>query len=369
MGWIWREKPDGTQALAYPVYLAGALAALGLIAVLHRRLAPLPKQAATRANARGAEVSAVTGAAALASPVPNASRPASAASKSFRLAHKSVPVAVPAVSAESESFDAIDATLQPAETEEKKRRDPSRSNFAALPPAFEGESGPRTTLLGYRDPTADGNGPPSRAGAPPVVLLARGSLLPVFLLTSVDTSNPAAVLQFGLADDVTQHGSCRLRLGTHLLGKLAGRPMRGRLGLTVDTVLYPEGNQRPIAATAVEANALGSDIRPGLAATFVPTPAWAQTVPYLSDFATGFLGLLQSRAQERLAVGATGLTLQPSVPNEMQGSASQAGGQAINDFTRARLREIEDRYAAYYYIPAGTECWMQLDADFVAASP
>jgi hypothetical protein len=369
MGWIWREKPDGSRALAYPVYLAGALAALGLIAVLHRRLAPLPTQVAARTNARGAEVSAVTGAAALAAPVPNSARPATGASKSFRLAHQPAPVAVPTVNAESESFDAIDATLQPAEAEEKRRRDSAHSAFAALPPAFEGEGAPRTTLLGYRDPSADGNGPPPRPVTAPVVLLARGSLLPVFLLTSVDTSNPAAVLQFGLADDVVQHGSCRLRLGTHLLGKLGGRPMRGRLELKVDTVLYPEGTQRPIAATAVEANELGSDIRPGVAATFVPTPAWAQTVPYLSDFATGFLGLLQSRAQERLAVGSAGLTLQPSVPNEMQGSAGQAGAQAINDFTRSRLREIEDRYAAYYYIPAGTECWMQLDADFVAVSP
>jgi len=369
MTWIWREKPDGSRALGYPVYLAGALAALGLIGVLHRRLASLPAQAAARSSARGAEVRSVTGAAALAAPVPNLARPVSGASRSFRLAPSAAPAAAPGVGAESEPFDAIDATLQPGGTDAQLRRDRSRSDFAALPPALEGEGAPRTTLLGYRDPSADGGGPPPRTAGAPVVLIARGSLLPVCLLTSVDTSNPSAVLQFGLADDVVQHGSCRLRLGTHLLGKLAGRPMRGRLELTVDTVLFPEGTQRPIAATAVEANELGSDLRPGLAATFVPTPAWAHTVPYLSDFATGFLGLLESRAQERLAVGSAGLTLQPSVPNEMQGSASQAGAQAVNDFTRARLREIEDRYAAYYFIPAGTECWMQLDADFVAAAP
>ena len=369
MGWIWREKPDGSRALAYPVYLAGALAGLGIIALLHQRLAPLPAHAAARTNGRGAEVSAITGAAALAAPIPSPSRAVTGAGKSYRLAHQgAAPAAAPTVVPEGDSFDAIDATLKPAETEERRRQQ-AASSFGALPPAFEGEGAPHLALLGYRDPTADGSGQPVRAVTAPTVMLARGSLLPVFLLTSVDTSNPAAVLQFGVADDVMQHGSCRLRLGTHLLGKLAGHPLRGRLELTVDTVLYPDGAQRPMAATAVEANDLGSDIRPGLAATFVPQPAWAQTVPYLSEFATGFLGLLQSRAQERFAVGASGLTLQSSVPNEMQGSASQASAQAVTDFTRARLKEIEDRYAAYYFIPAGTECWMQLDSDFVAASP
>jgi len=194
-------------------------------------------------------------------------------------------------------------------------------------------------------------------------------LIPVFLLTTVDTSNPAAVLQFGLADDVEQHGRCRLRLGTHLLGKLSGRPMRGRLEMTADTVLFPDGSQRPIAATAVEADDLGAEIRPGLAAEFNPPPVWAQTVPYVSELATGFLGILSSRAQERLALGTSGLTLQPSVPGELQGSASQAGSQAVTDFTRARLKEIEDRYAAYYLIPAGTACWLQLDSDFTAPTP
>jgi hypothetical protein len=97
----------------------------------------------------------------------------------------------------------------------------------------------------------------------------------VYLLTTVDTSNPAAVLQFGVARDVWAHGQRRLRFGTRLLGKLAGRPMRERLALVADTVLYADGRQRPCSASAVEADEGGSDIRPGLAATFVPPPAWA----------------------------------------------------------------------------------------------
>jgi len=372
MGWIWREKPDGSRAFAYPVYLGGAIAALGLIAAIHSRLS-LPAAVASTGRAsgsgRGAEVGSITGAAALASPVPDSVRRLEPAERSYRLAKKTGAPVSAAAAATPESFDAIDATLRPAAAEagvEPGKRLPA---FSPLPPAFEGEAAPHSTLLGYRDPSADSGVTPPRVAAVATVVLPRGALIPVYLLTTVDTSNPAAVLQFGLADDVIQHGRCRLRLGTHLLGKLAGRPMRGRLELTAEAVLFPDGTQRPIAATAVEADDLGAQIRPGVAAEFIPQPGWAQTVPYVSELATGFLGILQSRAQERFAVGASGLTLQTSVPNEMQGSASQAGSQAITDYTRARLKEIEDRYAAYYLIPAGTACWMQLDSNFTLPMP
>ena len=41
----------------------------------------------------------------------------------------------------------------------------------------------------------------------------------------------------------------------------------------------------------------------------------------------------------------------------------QASAQAIQAFTQSRLKDIEQRYATYYLIPAGTACWLQLDRD------
>jgi hypothetical protein len=371
MNWIWREKSDGSRALAYPVYLASAIAAVAAIAALHARLTPGQPMSGTGrrgTGGRGAEVGAITSAAALAAPIPEETRPTELAARSYRLGKKEGGAPSPAA-ARPEPFDAIDATLRPVPALGQNGPPKDQPQFAALPPTGLGEGAPRPSLLSYRDPSADTAAVPPRAPSAPSLVLPRGSLIPVFLLTTVDTSNPAAVLQFAVADEVSQHGRCRLRLGTHLLGKLAGRPMRGRLDLSADTVLLPDGAQRPFAARAVEADDGGAQIRPGLAAQFVAPPGWTQTVPYVAELATGFLGILQSRAQERFAIGAGGLTLQSSVPGELQGAASQAGSQAIADFTRARLREIEERYAAYYFIPAGTACWLQLDSDFVSTSP
>jgi hypothetical protein len=223
-------------------------------------------------------------------------------------------------------------------------------------------------LLGYRDFAADAAAADPAAGASrddserAEFLLPRGTLICAYLLTTVDTSNPAAVLQFGAARTLVFHRRAQLPFGTRFLGKLAGPPARDRLNLAIDTVLFPEGAEIPIAASAVEADERGENLRPGLAADYFPPPAWAQLAPYVSDFATGALGLLESRAQRQFAVGLGG-TLTAGATDSLRPPLYQASGQAIEDFTAARLKEITQRYASYYLIPAGTACWLELEAD------
>ncbi|HEY3756109.1 MAG TPA: TrbI/VirB10 family protein [Opitutaceae bacterium] len=378
MEWIWREKPDGTRGLGYPVYLAGGLAAWGLIYLLHERLTPpsLPRAAPASAHHRGAEVASITGAAAMAAPVVEPEAPEGNDKRSYRLrsADRSERHAKRHASERADAtdgeIDAIGETLHPHAAAAAASR--SNDGFTALPPAFppeaEGEEharAPHPKLLDYRDPAADSDAPTRAAEAKLQLLLARGTLVPVYLLTTVDTSNPAAVLQFAVAEDVAAHGTCGLEMGTRLLGRFSGHPMRGRLSVIADTVQFPNGDHHPIQATAVEADPLGANIRPGLAAEYVPPPTFAQLAPYISDFATGFLGLLQTRAQQGVTLGLNGITLGSSVTNDAKGPAYQATAQAIGDYTHERLREYEERYAAYYLIPAGTACWMQLDADYV----
>jgi len=128
----------------------------------------------------------------------------------------------------------------------------------------------------------------------------------------------------------------------------------------------------PISATAVEADEGGSDIRPGLGAIYFPPPAWVQMAPYLSDVVTGYLGLLEARAQPQLSVGLGGLSVQTATAAaEPRAAAYQASAQALQDFTQARLKELGQRYASYYLVPAGTACWLQLetDLDLGAAEP
>jgi len=175
-------------------------------------------------------------------------------------------------------------------------------------------------------------------------------------------------LQFAAAGNLFFNHRLQIPFGTRFLGRLAGSPVRDRLNLSADEIVAPDGRELGISARAVEADDLGSDLRPGVAAQFIPPPAWAQLAPYVSDAVTGYLGLLQSRAQRQFVLGVGGLSLgggsaSASAPLE------QASAQAVQDFASARLKEVEERYASHYLIPAGTECWLQLDADLDLGNP
>jgi len=95
----------------------------------------------------------------------------------------------------------------------------------------------------------------------------------------------------------------------------------------------------------------------------IPSPEWVTLTPYASELFSGTMGILASRANSQVALGVNGVSVQASVPDGIRGSAYQASEQAIQDFTDARLKEMEERYAAYDVIPAGTVCCLQLNSD------
>jgi hypothetical protein len=194
-------------------------------------------------------------------------------------------------------------------------------------------------------------------------VVPKGTLMRACLLTTVDTSNPSAVIEFAVARDLVFNSRRQLDFGTRLLGRLSGRPMRGRLNLVADTVLYPDGMELPVSASAVEADDIGCNIHPGLPARHVPPPEWVTLSPYVSELFTGAMGLLASRATSQVNVGVNGLSVQASGPDGLRSPALQASEQAIQDFTQSRLKEMEERYAPYDLVPAGTACCLQLDSD------
>jgi hypothetical protein len=381
MNLFWREKKDGRRAPGYLLYLLGGASVVAAVLVLHGR-AGAPARPPPRRRGQAATVGAITQPAALMSPVQVAKKSeANPPEHSFRLRPASPAPPAATRSGSGGSFDAIDAALAAAPPLPAVEPVASDSPYAALPPALvpprpgreEGnpearlEKGQR--LLGYRDPTAEAMGAGARSAGPAVAepvgraSAPRGSLLHVILLTTVDTSNPSAVLQFGLVRSLVFHRRVLLPFGTRLLGRLAGHPQRDRLNLTAETILFPDGRELPVAAAAVEADETGANLRPGVAAQYFPPPPWVQLAPYLSDVVTGFLGLLESRAQSQFALGVGGLSLQSSNPATLRAPLAQASGQAIQDFTAGRLKEMEERYASYFLIPAGTEFWLQLEND------
>jgi hypothetical protein len=304
--------------------------------------------------------------------------------RSYRLEQRKEPAPTLPAPPASDEFDPIAAALAqmpsgdpeslagegaPRALDEKVagRQRPAGSSYPDLPPAFSTEPGAAAVrLLGYRDspagPAPDGT--VGGAAAPAQPSLPRGTLIEVYLLTTVDTSNPSAILEFASARTLEFHRRREIPFGTRFLGRLSGQPMRDRLNLAVATILYPDGRELPISASAVEADELGGDIRPGVGARYFPPPTWVQLAPYLSDVVAGYLGLLETRAQPQLSVGLGGLNVQTATAaSEPRTAAYQASAQALQDFTQARLKELGQRYASYYLIPAGTVCWLQLEAD------
>jgi hypothetical protein len=389
-----REKRDGRRAPGYLVYLLAGGAAFAAVAILHSRSGESrPPRVSTD---RGARVSPITRAASSISPVKVERKAAPSQERSFRLispgSADSRPPAGGAPPAR-DSFDAIGAALAGAPAGDAGRaagdsRAPldtaggnpaPASNFAALPPAFADEasrggapaskSNEHPELLGYRDPTADAlpglRGGLERELAPRAsgFVIPKGTLLRVCLLTTADTSNPSSVIQFGVASDLAFNRRRQLDFGTRLLGRLSGRPARGRLNLVADTILFPDGLELPVSAVAVEADDIGCNIQPGVAARHIPQPEWVTLTPYASELFTGTMGILASRANSQVAVGLNGVSVQTTLPDGIRGPAYQASEQAIQDFTDARLKELEERYAAYDVIPAGTACCLQLSSD------
>ena len=375
MGLFLREKSDGRSAPGYGLYLLGGLIVAAAVAFLHARAAGGRTAPPMLRRARASDVASITEPAAAIAPVKvNSTRRPSEylLSNPADTAEGEAPAKPGGDPVAPDSFDAITATLAPApgEGEPGNNRDGA---YASLPPSFatedptKGQTHPDESLQGYRDRSADPGGAAGAEPAPPAAgsayLVPRGTLIQAYLLTEVDTANPSAILQLAAARTLVFNHRSQLPFGTRFLGALSGPPMRDRLTVAVDTILYPNGLELPVRGSCVEAGDGGSDIRPGVGAYYLPPPVWAQAAPYISDVATGYLGLLESRAQPQVSLGAGSFSIQSSGAAMAQGPLYQASAQAIQAFTDARLKEIEQRYAAHYVIPAGTACWLQLGAD------
>ena len=383
-----REKPDGRLAPGYAAYLLGGIIVLAAVLLLHRRFATADL-ARGGARPRSSHLASITQPAVTMSRIDVESPPPPPETRSYRLEKRADRPPAPVAAASVEGFDPIAAAVaqrpadpgspvedgQPRALDEKGGGQPRpvASPYAELPPAFSNDPAPASgRSLEYRDPLAGSGsgGAKDLAGGGTVPAVPRGTLIPVYLLTTVDTSNPSAILQFAAARSLVLHRRREIPFGTRFLGKLSGPASRDRLNLSVATMLFPDGQELPISASAVEADETGGDIRPGLGACYFPPPAWVELAPYLSDVVTGYLGLLEARAQPQLSVGLGGVSVQAaSAAAEPRTAAYQASAQALQDFTQSRLKELEQRYASYYLVPAGTACWLQLEADWDPTGP
>lgn len=377
MGLFIREKSDGRRAPGYGIHLLGGCAAVAAVMAIHGRVVDRRWDSPPAHRARASEVSSITEAAAAITPVKVV--PKAGSSRYLAMdrggPQEKEPLERPGPGPGSPAaFNPIAAAL--AQGSEAAPAGASREPaFARLSPSFGPEvaakprESPSSLLLDYRDHSADpssvfpGDSRPEPPAVASIHIVPKGTLIQAYLLTEVDTANPSAILQFAAARTLVFNHRVQLPFGTRFLGSLSGPAMRDRLNVAVDTILYPDGLELPIRGSCVEADDGGSSIRPGVGARFLPPPAWVQVAPYFSDFATGYLGLLATRNQPQVTIGTGGFSVQSSGLASPQAQLFQASSQAIQGFAEARLKEIEQRYAAHYVIPAGTGCWLQLTAD------
>jgi len=381
MGLFLREKRDGRRAAGYLLYLLGGLGIFAVFALIEHRVGGAGQNLARAPGAPRPGASP--------SPPTVAEFPGEAnGGHRGSGAGRRVPSEQPD-SPQGGSFDAIAAALERPAAEGIPAQ-PGSPSFAALPPALppEGASprqGPRrgetaahpsapaeaapTPLLGYRDASADGRTasgpgvPGTHSRRPEEHRVPTGTLISVYLLTDVDTGNGSEAVEFGAARALYFNHREQIPFGTRFLGRFSGQVVRDRVSLTADTVLYPDGLELPVSASAVEANDDGTGIYPGIAAYFFPPPAWAQIAPYVSEAVTGYLGLLASRSQPPITITAGSLGIQSAGAADPRTPLYQASAQAIGDFTGNRLKEIEQRYAGHYLVPAGTALWLELTSD------
>lgn len=360
MGFFIREKNDGRRAPGYGCYLLAPLAVLVAVAALRRR-ADLPGSGRKARPAPASRLEEILRPASALEPIDVKGAPERGGARSYRAAAERPPAARPPERSEPGETgpDPMGAVLGDEAAG-------SGGGFARLPPALAAEEAPArrgrapAAPVVYRDPSAETPAAPDDAPRDAAGRVPRGTLLPVCLLTTVDSGNPAGLVQFAACRDLVFDHRRRLPFGTRLLGRYVGAAARDRINLSADTVVFPDGGECAISASAVEADADAGDVRAGIAAEYLSPTAWTRAAPYLAEAAGGALALLQSRLEPSPASAWMG----PGGSNDPRAPAYQASARAVDDYARDQLKEFSQRQAGVYLVPAGTALWLQLDADF-----
>lgn len=173
--------------------------------------------------------------------------------------------------------------------------------------------------------------------------LPMGTLIPVYLLTTVETTNLEDMVMFGVAENVVFNHDVRLPFGTRLIAQASQTSERDRIAFNVHTVLYPDGTELPMSGLVKDL-----DKRAGLRGYYYQTPLSVQ----LQQLALGILEDTQISS--------------PSIP-VIGGGATNGSSAASNGLGTIKQKILEDmyndlreRYKPYVRIPLGTPAFVQL---------
>jgi hypothetical protein len=375
MNIFFRYKSDGTRALSYVSYLGLVIGSLALIYFLHSK----PSITLSLSNKmRGARVAPITQKAALAEPIKNEKLKPARKQDSFRLpADKDInvndakitrnvedsPLAYALHNVDNTNQDYIDTRypqLLPALAPEKPKsftnvlnKEVNDSELKWL--YYDSEFVTKSDEVKI-DQSHEVK-PKLKKSIP------RGSLLDVCLLSTVDTSNPNALVECALVRDFIFNHIKMVNFGVRFLGKLSGAPIRGRINLLFDTIVTPTGRQISFNASAVQKVDIGFDYRPGLAAKLISPPVWVEASPYVGQVVTGFLNYFKSQVNNPVVVSSAGLSFQQSASAELKSAGALSSASAVEDLSISKQKQWNEMYGAYYLVPGGTYCSLQLQSE------
>ncbi len=381
MDLLFRYKPDGSRAYSYFVYLGFFVIAVVAVFGLHQKTLNGANRSAT---VRGGHVGHITQQAAMIEPVHADKIITPTQVNSFRLPEELENKTVQASEVKEPKFSPIAAALTDPQLSSDVFSATENKGYKVLIPAFppdkiksitsalkdEGSTlGDHINSVNYYDPELTANEAHQTAPIKVnkdrslVYSVPRGSTLEVCLLSTVDTSNPGAIIECALVNDLVFNHVKQIDFGVHILGKLAGNPARGRINISFDTIVTPLGLEVPINASVVECDESLLNYRPGIAAELILPPNWVQASPYIAEVVTGFLGYFKSRVNTPVVVTAGVVNFQSTAADELKRAGAQASATAIEDLAVAKQRQWNEMYGAYYLVHAGTLCSLQLQAD------
>jgi hypothetical protein len=372
MKFFFRYKPDGTKGLSYFSYLGIVMTASLSIYLLRTR----PRASVGKSTKpRGAQVTPITQQASLVEPVKVDNVRVSKKQDSFRLPAEVDTKRSEVKLTKNDVLSPLAYALQDLDSASDVLKD---SKYPELLPAYAQEKPKSLTnpikqevgdidlKLSYYDSEMvsklesidkrKSNDPPT----PVTDYIPKGSLLEVCLLSTVDTSNPTALIECALVHDFHFNHISSLRFGIRFLGKLSGVPARGRINVLFDTIVTPSGKQIAINASVVEQDKLTLDCRPGLTAKLISPPLWVEASPYLAQVFTGFLNYFKTQVNNPVIVSTSGISFQQSAAAEFKSAGSQATASALEDLSLTKQRQWNEMYGAYYLVPSGTLCNLQL---------
>jgi len=372
MNFFFRYKPDGTRALSYFSYLGIVFIIFLFVYLLRTRTRVVT---ASSSKYRGAQVAPITQQASLVEPIKIQTPRPSPKQDSFRLPEE---LDIKKSEIKLTGNEAISPLAYALRDLDAGSEEIIESKYAQLLPAYAPEK-PKSITSAIRQEVGDSDlkftyydsdvvskseGITHNKSDPVISpvkdYIPKGSLLDVCLISTVDTSNPTALIECALVRDFFFNHTKPLSFGIRFLGKLSGVPARGRVNLLFDTIVTPSGKQISINAGVVERDDLSFDCRPGLAAKLISPPVWVETAPYVAQVFTGFLNYFRSRVSNPVVVSSSSISFQQSAASEFKSAGSQASASALEDLSLTKQRQWNEMYGAYYLVPGGTLCSLQL---------